>query len=120
DLCRRLAQSGHEVHYWPELKAMHIGGASARTVEQARVSRAGAQLESWRMRSAVLYYRKHHGALGACGLQWLERGWHTLRRWKALLQGRQEQAADFGAHCAQLRQAWCDTQGGMQSPPRPW
>lgn len=48
DLCRRLRAAGLQVHYWPELKAVHIGGASARTVVDARVSRAGSQLESWR------------------------------------------------------------------------
>jgi N-acetylglucosaminyl-diphospho-decaprenol L-rhamnosyltransferase len=120
DLCRRLAQAGYAVHYWPELKAVHIGGASARTVEQARVSRFGSQLESWRMRSGLLYYRKHHGALAAWGLHWIERGWHLLRQCKAALQGRQQQAGDFADHCDQLRQAWRDTQGGKLSPARPW
>ncbi|MCB1997274.1 MAG: glycosyltransferase family 2 protein, partial [Rhodoferax sp.] len=61
DLCRRMKAQGLGVHYWPELKATHIGGASARTVAHARVSRSGSQLETWRMRSALLYYRKHHG-----------------------------------------------------------
>ncbi|NDG42266.1 MAG: glycosyltransferase family 2 protein, partial [Betaproteobacteria bacterium] len=76
DLCRRLRDAGLQVHYWPELKAVHIGGASARTVADARVSRAGSQLESWRMRSALLYYRKQHGLLAAALLHGLERGWH--------------------------------------------
>nr|MBP7668171.1 glycosyltransferase family 2 protein [Burkholderiaceae bacterium] len=61
DLCRRLQAAGLQVHYWPALKATHIGGASARTVAQAQVSKTGSQLERWRMRSALLYYRKQHG-----------------------------------------------------------
>lgn len=120
DLCRRLRDAGLQVHYWPELKAMHIGGASARTVAHARVSRAGSQLESWRMRSALLYYRKQHGLLSAALLHAVERGWHSLRRWKAQAQGRQAQAADFATHCGQLAQAWQDTAGGRHSPVRPW
>ena len=120
DLCRRLHAIGRRIQYWPELKAMHIGGESAKTVEKARVSRAGSQLESWRMRSGLLYYRKHHGAWGAAGLHGLERGWHKLREWKARWRGRSEQAADFGVHCAQLVDAWRDTAGGTRSPARPW
>jgi len=120
DLCRRLRAAGKRIQYWPELKAMHIGGASAKTVKQARVSRAGSQLESWRMRSGLLYYRKHHGAWGAAGLYALERGWHKLRERKAHWRGRREQAADFGMHCAQLVAAWRDTAGGTRSPAGPW
>ena len=120
DLCRRLRAAGKRIQYWPELKAMHIGGASAKTVKQARVSKAGSQLESWRMRSGLLYYRKHHGAWGAAGLYALERGWHKLRERKAHWRGRREQAADFGVHCAQLVAAWRDTAGGTRSPAGPW
>jgi hypothetical protein len=120
DLCRRLRAAGRKIQYWPELKAMHIGGESARTVKAARVSRTGSQLESWRMRSGLLYYRKHHGVWGAAGLHGLERGWHRLREWKARWRGRLGEAADFGVHCAQLVEAWHDTAGGTRSPARPW
>lgn len=120
DLCRRMQQAGLHIHYWPELKAMHIGGESAKTVKQARVSKSGSQLESWRMRSGLLYYRKHHGIMGALGLHWLEWGWHKLRQIKAQLTGQSDKAADFGTHCAQLNDAWRDTQGGQVSPARPW
>jgi GT2 family glycosyltransferase len=120
DLCRRLAASGHTVQYWPELKAMHIGGASARTVAKARVSRAGSQLEAWRMRSALLYYRKHHGGLAAWALQALERGWYGLRAFKARLTQRGSLREEFLTHVAQMREAWQETQGGRCSPQRPW
>ena len=120
DLCRRMRAAGLQIHYWPELKAMHLGGESAKTVRLARVSKSGSQLESWRMRSGLLYYRKHHGSLGAAGLHWLERGWHKLRQLRALVRGQRERAADFGEHCAQLAQAWRDTAGGTRSPVRPW
>ena len=120
DLCRRLHAAGLVVQYWPSLKAVHIGGASAKTVAHARVSRAGSQLESWRMRSAVLYYRKHHGALAAFGLHLIEWGWTRLRQMKATWSGQREKQADFAAHCQQLRQAWSDTKAGTISPQRPW
>jgi N-acetylglucosaminyl-diphospho-decaprenol L-rhamnosyltransferase len=120
DLCRRIQQAGASIRYWPELKAMHIGGESAKTVEKQRVSRAGSQLESWRMRSALLYYRKHHGLLGAIGLYWIEWSWHKLRQVKSQLQHRHEQATDFAMHCTQLKEAWHDTARGITSPKRPW
>jgi GT2 family glycosyltransferase len=120
DLCRRLRAAGRGIRYWPELKATHLGGESAKTVKAARISRAGAQLERWRMRSGLLYYRKHHGAWGAVGLHALERGWHKLRQWKAHWRGRCDLAADLGVHCAELAEAWQDTAGGTRSPARPW
>jgi GT2 family glycosyltransferase len=120
DLCRRMQQLGLNIHYWPALKAMHIGGESAKTVIKARVSKAGSQLESWRMRSGLLYYRKHHGAWGAAGLHGLEWVWHKLRQLKAAVRGQTAKADDFATHCSQLRQAWHDTQAGQASPARPW
>ncbi len=120
DLCRRMQLANYRIYYWPELKAMHIGGESAKTVKQARVSKSGSQLESWRMRSGLLYYRKHHGALGAAGLHWIEWGWHKLRQLKASLTGQTAKAADFGEHCIQLKQSWEDTAHGTVSPVKPW
>lgn len=120
DLCRRMKAAGYRILYWPELKAMHIGGESAKTVVQARVSKSGGQLEKWRMRSAMLYYRKHHGLFGAAGFLMVEWGWHRLRQFKAQVTGTSEKAEDFRIHCQQLRQAWHDTRSGQISPARPW
>jgi len=120
DLCRRMQQAGLQIHYWPALRAIHIGGESAKTVAGARVSRTGSQLESWRMRSGLLYYRKHHGAVGVAGLHWLEWGWHRLRQCKALLTRQADKARDFALHCQQLDAAWHDTRAGRGSPARPW
>jgi N-acetylglucosaminyl-diphospho-decaprenol L-rhamnosyltransferase len=120
DLCRRLHAGGLTVQYWPELKAMHIGGASAKTVQDARVSRTGSQLESWRMRSALLYYRKHHGATGSAGLYLIEWGWNRLRQLRASLRGQRDKAMDLAQHCLQIRQAWAATEAGQKSPARPW
>ncbi len=120
DLCQRIQQMGLKTYYWPTLKAMHIGGESAKTVKSARISKSGSQLETWRMRSGLLYYRKHQGVRGATGLHWLEWSWHKLRQIKAALTQKKEKASDFAMHCSQLNQAWADTQAGQSSPMRPW
>ena len=72
------------------------------------------------MRSALLYYRKHHGALGSTGLYLIEWGWNRLRQLRSSLAGRQAKALDLAQHCLQMRQAWADTQAGQTSPARPW
>lgn len=120
DFCRNLRLHGWKVRYWPELKAEHIGGASAKTVEQGRVSRSGAQLELWRMRSALLYHHKWHGPRIARAHHLIELAWLTLRRRKALWRSQAQRAADLAEHMALLRQAWADTHGGTLSPARPW
>jgi N-acetylglucosaminyl-diphospho-decaprenol L-rhamnosyltransferase len=120
DLCRRLHSAGYRVLYWPELKATHIGGASAKTVATARISRHGSQLESWRMRSAMLYYRKHHGLAGAFGLMAIEWLWHRLRGLRATLGRQSVKAHDMATHCSQLRKAWSETRFGQTSPIKPW
>jgi len=120
DLCRRMQEKGLTIQYWPSLKAVHIGGASAKTVVNARVSKGGSQLESWRMRSALLYYRKHHGLVGTVGLHLVEWGWSRLRQIRSQLRGQADKANDLGLHCNQLRAAWVDTRAGRVSPVRPW
>ena len=120
DLCRRLQDQGFTVQYWPQLKATHIGGASARTVARARVSRSGSQLESWRMRSALLYYRKHHGPGAAWGWKALESCWTLLRRLRNRAAGRIEKLQELRTHSRQLAEAWRDTRGGRSSPATPW
>ena len=99
---------------------MQIGGESDKTVKSARISKSGSQLESWRMRSGLLYYRKHHGAVGAAGLHWLEWSWHKLRQHKAAFSQKTKKANDFAMHCSQLNQVWADTKAGQSSPMRPW
>ena len=43
------------------------------------MSSSGSQLTLWRMRSELLYYRKHHGALGAWSAVLLETWWNRFR-----------------------------------------
>jgi len=123
DLCRRVHAAGYEVWYWPDIVVTHVGGGSAKKSPMT-VSQVGTQVILWRMRSELLYYRKHHGALGAWGAMQIETWWHRLRalRRTAARQrgGRDDAAADSRMIVATMRQAWHETRGGQVSPPVPW
>lgn len=119
DLCRRIKAAGYSIWYWPDVVVVHLGGESSKTVKHLTMSSAGSQLTLWRMRSALLYYRKHHGRSGAWLAKQLEAGWHSLRA------RRNDQRDTFKAESsaaivALMKQAWRETQGGLISPPRPW
>lgn len=120
DLCRRIQAHGLQIRYWANLRVQHIGGESARTVEGQQVSSSGSQLTLWRIRSGLLYYRKHHGWFTAWAVNRLERGWHALRAFKARSAGQAAKAAESQALCVMLTRAWDETMGGRVSPPRPW
>jgi GT2 family glycosyltransferase len=122
DLCRRMKKAGYVIRYWPDVVVTHLGGESSKTVKTLSMSRSGAQLELWRMRSAFLYYRKHHG-----NLVWLHREietvWHRCRRLKNKLMSSafDSEKADHSKVVIQLlNEAWQETSGGSVSPSRPW
>jgi GT2 family glycosyltransferase len=124
DLCRRFKAAGWQVWYWPSIRVHHIGGVSSRTVEHEAFSSAGSQLTLWRMRSGLLYYRKHHGFLNTWLVARLEAGWHGLRAIKARLgqsqPGRDGKLDESRRIVELVERAWTDTLGGRVSPPRPW
>lgn len=124
DLCRRFHAAGWQIWYRPDIVVHHLGGESSKTVENVEFSSSGSQLVLWRMRSALLYYRKHHGRLGAWLLAQLETTWHGLRRLKAALSPRAltgpAKAAESRRLIDLMWQAWRETRGGAVSPPRPW
>lgn len=121
DLCRRIKAAGHSVWYWPDIVVVHLGGESSKTVTSVQFSASGAQLAGWRLRSAFLYYRKHHGDLA-----WLaketEQLWHWLRARKNASGGppMQERAQESEKMLQVIAQAWRETSGGGVSPARPW
>lgn len=123
DLCKRLKLAGYSILYWPDVVVTHFGGESAKTLRQHQFSRVGMQLTLWSLRSMFLYYRKHHGALGALGKKWLEQMWFTLRAWKnrfvKTAEG-QEKVYESKKYLILIRRAWRETKGGQESPPRPW
>lgn len=123
DLCRRIKAAGFRVVYWPQIKVVHIGGESSRTVKRLTFSGFGSQLSLWRMRSQALYYRKHHGPLVAWLSMQLEGLWHRLRRWRNRRDQssqRQAKAEESSVIIELWGQAWRETDHGRVSPPQPW
>ncbi len=118
DLCRRLQAQGYQIWYWPDLVIDHIGGASSKTQRDLNFSEHGSQLTLWRLRSAILYYRKHHGATVAWLVTALEAGWHRLRAARRPVGSPGWESAT--RQMQTVNQAWLDTQGGKASPARPW
>jgi GT2 family glycosyltransferase len=122
DLCVRLKQAGYKIWYYADVVVTHLGGASSKKVTSQQFSESGAQLAAWRMRSAFLYYRKHHGTLARAARE-LERLWYFARVLKNRLR-HSVPAGDKAVESARairlLNQAWLETSGGVVSPERPW
>lgn len=119
DLCRRIKNAGHEIWYWPDIVVTHIGGESSR---QMRDDGAGSQVSKWRMRSTLLYYRKHHGGM-AWLAKWLEIILYRASAIRNRLSNNPVRKARSRARmnlAAAMQSAWTETQGGRTSPPRPW
>jgi GT2 family glycosyltransferase len=123
DLCRRVKAANSEVWYWPDIVVEHLGGQSAKTMENSRILKAASQTELWRMRAGFLYFRKHHGKVGAWSSMLLDRWWYWTRAvrnsWSNSAE-RSAKVADLKSELATLKQAWGDTRGGKISPSRPW
>jgi GT2 family glycosyltransferase len=123
DLCRRIKAAGFRIVYWPDVVVTHIGGESSRKLTTLTFSDREAQVLQWRMRSTLLYFRKHHGVLGAHGIRRLEDAFQVLRwlrnRWSSdpMRRPRAEEAKVF---LGLMQNAWDETDGGKVSPPRPW
>jgi GT2 family glycosyltransferase len=124
DLCRRFKNHGWKILYWPDIVVIHWGGESSKTVENVEFTSSGSQLVLWRMRSGLLYYRKHHGYITALLASRLEIYWHELRRMRAERQTQSTaidlKAKESGRIANLMRRAWEETKGGQISPPRPW
>lgn len=118
DLCRRIQASGYRIRYEPALRIVHIGGESSKSIKRLSFSSSGNQLTLWRMRSELIYYRKHHGWLTAWLIKNLEQRWHQLRARKP---GQETARVEESLVTAQLMQtAWQETAAGRHSPPQPW
>ncbi len=122
DLCRRIKAAGFRVYYWPDIVVTHIGGESTRQLPSLKFSDSGQQIVLWRMRSTLLYYRKHHGPKARLAY-WLELALYKLR-WLRNVRSSipaRRQRADEAKHLTRLmHQAWHETNGGRISPPHPW
>jgi GT2 family glycosyltransferase len=122
DLCRRVKAAGFRVVYWPDIVVVHLHGESSRQVNAHVFSENESQVVLWRMRSTLLYYRKHHGTK-AWLARWLEEVLYSLRFLRNRFSpspARRERAREAVILLRLLRQAWKETRGGRVSPPAPW
>jgi GT2 family glycosyltransferase len=122
DLCLRIKKAGYSIWYWPDIVVVHIGGESSRQLKTLEFSSQAAQVVMWRMRSTLLYYRKHHGAqvhLAKALENTLARA-TVLRNKLSGSPARKERGKRYSTLIALMNQAWKDTRGGRVSPPRPW
>ncbi|WP_280152742.1 glycosyltransferase family 2 protein [Piscinibacter sp. XHJ-5] len=62
DHCKRVRQAGWRVHYYADTTVVHLGGESAKVVGE--VTESGRQISALQIESELLFFRKHHGALG--------------------------------------------------------
>jgi len=123
DLCKRIKSLGYKVMYWPDVVVVHLGGESSKQLKGAVRSKSGSQVTLWRMRSELLYYRKHHGFLAAVLTYGVESLWHGMRCLRnALARGAEAKAkAEESREIIALKtRAWKETRGGLVSPARPW
>ena len=122
DLCRRMKAMGFRVLYWPDVVVTHIGGESGRQLTTLKFSDTESQIVLWRMRSTLLYFRKHHG-FQVWGIRRLEDAMHALRWVRNRFSkdaARRHRAEEAKLFLALMGQAWRETKGGRVSPPRPW
>lgn len=122
DLCMRLKKSGIPVWYWPDIVVIHIGGESSRQLTSLEFSPRAAQVVLWRMRSTLLYYRKHHGWRVRFA-KWMEQALYSVtvaRNRFSSKPERRERERHHRTLIGLMDQAWRDTNGGRVSPPRPW
>jgi len=123
DLCRRIKQLGYSVCYWPDIAVIHIGGESSRQMRSVEMSKVGSQLTLWRMRSTLLYYRKHSGFFIATLVMLLEVLWCWQRFIRLRLSPNPDRRASAKSEirvAASMAQAWRETKGGKLSPVQPW
>lgn len=64
DFCLQVKRGGGEVWFVPDALVRHAGGASSEGSDEHR-SRAGRQIERFRIESEMRYYRKNHGPFTA-------------------------------------------------------
>jgi len=122
DLCRRFKRAGISVWYWPDIEVIHLGGESSRRLASLAFSSHAAQVILWRMRSTLLYYRKHHGWRVHLA-KWMEKALYRLIILRNRFSSHPRRVSRVRDHRILLQlmdQAWRETNGGRISPPQPW
>ncbi len=122
DLCLRIKEVGLEIWYWPDILITHLGGQSSKKLKALEFSEKSAQVVLWRMRSTLLYYRKHHGWHAGLA-KWMEKTLYTitvLRNRFSKTPERRDRERRYRTMLQLMDQAWRETRGGIVSPPTPW
>jgi len=122
DLCLRIRKKGYSIWYWPDIVVIHLGGESSRQIASLAMSRSGAQLILWSMRSRLLYYRKHSRQRAFLAML-VESFWYWAQAQRRLRSRDPERRARASADHRMVRlmvQAWRETRGGRLSPAQPW
>jgi GT2 family glycosyltransferase len=122
DLCRRVKAAGFGIEYWPDIIVTHIGGESSSQLPSQKLSSHAREVVLWRMRSTLLYYRKHHGwqARLAMYLELFLYSLRQLRNYRSANPARRQRGQEAAQLKTLMRQAWRETNGGRVSPPQPW
>jgi hypothetical protein len=121
DLFRRIKSAGFRIQYWPEVVVTHIGQETSRLMPSLVSAKNISPVVLWRMRSALCYYRKHHG-WQVWLARWLEQGIYQLRRLRNFKSKdpARRQRVESAMLVRLMGQAWKETNGGRVSPPGPW
>jgi GT2 family glycosyltransferase len=122
DLCLRARRHGWEVHFLPQSRVFHEGGASSRKHEGEDFDRAGSQVMRFRVLAECLYHRKNSGWFALCANIGVEWAWHRLRAWwnGAAGESRENKRKYSEAILRQLENGLRETKWGTVCPPRPW
>ncbi|MEZ1314577.1 glycosyltransferase family 2 protein [Pseudomonas fluorescens] len=113
DHCKRVKQAGWKVMFYPHTTVVHIGGESAKSVDELNV--ASRQIPRLQIESELLYFRKHHGVPGLVWHMALVCLGDLILALKALLKRRGRAA--IGACWEHARVTWAllrDTQFATQ------
>ncbi len=86
DHCKRVKQAGWKVIFYPHTTVVHIGGESAKSVDE--LNAASRQIPRLQIESELLYFRKHHGVVGLAWHMALVCAGDLILALKALLKGR--------------------------------
>ncbi|MNH99445.1 N-acetylglucosaminyl-diphospho-decaprenol L-rhamnosyltransferase [compost metagenome] len=86
DHCKRVKQAGWKVIFYPHTTVVHIGGESAKSVDE--LNAASRQIPRLQIESELLYFRKHHGVVGLAWHMSLVCAGDLILALKALLKGR--------------------------------
>lgn len=117
DLALRFYRRGYLVYYFPQVKVMHLGGESAKSIKDNYISKSGNQLTLWSFQSKYIYYRKNYGYLKAL----ISYKSEYFFRWLQYKKNKDnDKGKDLEIYLMQMKKAFENTSGGKISPQKPW